>query len=178
THEDYTRGVTHVFASPSFEDAALQDSEQDSDLYGLTLRSLIGEEAVLTNKIYYRTSDKISSEGEAFPDLVPEGSPASSFPVRENIITIGEEETELGWRSDFETINRWGVFSAGTRGTQVEMDYDTVLDGNWNRFVYDDDDFRPDPAQRYIVLTPANINASMSQKELNYAGYVDQVFQR
>ena len=178
THEDYTRGVTHVFESPSFEDAALQDSEQDSDLYGLTLRSLVGEKAVWTNKVYYRTSDKISSEGEAFPDLVPEGSPASSFPVREDIITIGENETEIGWRSDFETVNQWGVFSAGTRITQVELDYDTVLDGDWNRFVYDADDFRPDPDQRFIVLTPANIDSSLNQKETNYAGYVDQVFQR
>ncbi|MDO8358470.1 MAG: carboxypeptidase-like regulatory domain-containing protein, partial [Devosia sp.] len=143
THEDYTRGVTHVFASPNFEDAALQNSEQDSDLYGLTLRSLIGEQAILTNKVYYRSSDKISSEGEAFPDLVPEGSPASSFPVREDIITIGEDEAELGWRSDFETVNQWGVFSAGIRITQIELDYDTVLDGDWIRFVYDDDDFRP-----------------------------------
>lgn len=178
THEDYTRGVTHVFASPNFEDAALQDSEQDSDLYGFTWQSLIGENAVWTNKVYYRTSDKISSEGEAFPDLVPEGSPASSFPVRENIITIGEDETEIGWRSDFETVNQWGVFSAGIRATQIELDYNTVLDGEWTRFVYDQDDFRPDPDQRFIVLTPANINASLNQKETSYAGYIDQVFER
>lgn len=178
THEDYTRGVTHVFESPNFEDAALQDSEQDSDLYGLTLRSLIGEEAVWTNKIYYRTSDKISSEGEAFPDLVPEGSPASSFPVRENIITIGEDETELGWRSDFETVNQWGVFSAGVRVTQIELDYNTVLDGDWIRFTYDEDDFRQDPDQRYIVLTPADTNSSLNQRETSYAGYVEQVFKR
>lgn len=177
THEDYTRGVTHVFESPNFEDAALQDSEQDSDLYGLTLRSLIGEDAVLTNKVYYRKSDKISSEGEAFPDQVPEGSPASSFPVRENIITIGEGETETGWRSDFETVNKWGLFSAGVRLTQIELDYNTVLDGDWNRFVYDSDDFRPDPEQRYIVLTPENINSSVNRKETSYAGYVDQVFE-
>lgn len=178
THEDYTRGVTHVFASPNFEDAALQDSEQDSDLYGLTLRSLVGQDAVWTNKLYYRASDKISSEGEAFPDLVPEGSPASSFPVREDIITIGEEETELGWRSDFRTVNQWGVFSAGMRLTQLELDYNTVLDGDWNRFVYDDDDFRADPDQRYIVLAPENLNSSLRQKEMNYAGYLDQVFER
>ncbi len=177
THEDYTRDVTHVFESPNFEDAALQDSEQDSDLYGLTLRSLIGEKAVWTNKVYYRSSDKISSEGEAFPDLVPAGSPASSFPVREDIITIGEDETEIGWRSDFETVNQWGVFSAGVRITQIELDYNTVLDGDWNRFIYDDDDFRPDPEQRFIVLTPENINSSISQKETGYAGYVDQVFE-
>lgn len=177
TREDYVRGVTHVFASPNFEDAALQNSEQDSDLYGLTLRSLIGEKSVWTNKIYYRTSDKMSSEGEAFPDLVPAGSPASSFPVRENIITIGEDEKEIGWRSDFETLNQWGVFSAGVRVTQLELNFDTVLDGDWTQFIYDNDDFRADPEQRFIVLTPGNINSSISQKEISYAGYVDQVFE-
>ncbi|WP_339897896.1 TonB-dependent receptor [uncultured Gilvimarinus sp.] len=178
THEDYTRGVNNVFASPNFEDTALQDSEQDSDLYGLTLQSLIGDQSVWTNKIYYRKSDKVSSEGEAYPDLVPEGSPASSFPVREDIITVGEKETEIGWRSGFETVNRWGVFSSGVRVTQIELDYSTVLDGDWNRFVYDQDDFRPDPNQFYIVLTPESINSSLNQKETSYAGFIDQVFER
>ncbi|MDZ7922893.1 MAG: TonB-dependent receptor [Marinagarivorans sp.] len=178
THEDYTRGVTHVAASPNFEDVALQDSEQDSDLYGVTLRSLIGEKAVWTNKLYHRTSDKISSEGEAFPDLAPAGAPASSYLVREGIITIGEDETESGLRSDFETVNPWGVFSAGVQVTQIELNYDTVLNDDWNRFIYDSDDFREDPDQKYIVLTPENINSSISQKETSYAGYVDQVFER
>ncbi|MCC5879637.1 MAG: TonB-dependent receptor [Idiomarina sp.] len=178
TQEDYTRGVTHVAESPNFEDVSLQDAEQDSNLYGLTLRSWIGDAATLTNRFYYRSSDKVSSEGEAFPDLVPEGSPPSSFPVRENIITIREGETESGWRSDFETINQWGVFKAGLRLTQLELDYDTVLDGDWIRFVYDDEDFRPDPEQKYIVLTPENINSSFNQKETNYVGYVEQIFER
>ncbi|MDG1732504.1 MAG: TonB-dependent receptor [Thalassotalea sp.] len=177
THEDYVRDVTHVFASPNFEDVALQNAEQDSDLYGLTLRSFVGEVAVWTNKIYYRESDKISSEGEAFPDLVPEGTPASGFPVREDIITISEYEQEIGWRSDYETENKWGMFSAGVRVTQIELDYSTVLDGDWNRYVYDTDDFRPDPAQRFIVLTPENIDSSIQQKETSYASYVDQVFE-
>lgn len=177
THEDYTRGVKHVFASPNFEDVALQDTEQDSDLYGLTLRSLIGDNGVWINKLYYRNSDKLSSEGEAFPDLVPEGSPASDYPVRENIITIGENEKEIGWRSDFETANQWGMFSAGARVTQIELDYITVLDGDWNRFVYDEDDFSPKPEQYYIVLTPQNINSAIRQKETSYAAYVDQTFE-
>lgn len=178
TYEKYKRGVTHVNASPNFEDAALLDLEQDSDLYGLTLRSLIGDNGVWTNKAYYRRSDKLSSEGEAFPDLVPAGSPASSFPVREDIITIGEDETEIGWRSDFETVNQWGVFSSGLQVTQIELDYFTVLNGNWNQYFYDTDDFRPDPNQRFIVLRQEDINSSLGQKETNYAGYVDQVFQQ
>lgn len=176
TYEDYLRDVDNVFASPNFEDAALLDFKQDSDLYGVTLRSLLGETAVWTNKLYYRQSDKLSSEGEAFPDLVPAGSPASSFPVREDIITIAEAETEAGWRSDFNTENQWGIFSSGVQLTQIELDYSTVLAGNWQRFSYDHNDFRPDPAQRFIVLTPGNINSAIRQKETNYAGYVDQVF--
>ena len=178
TFEDYIRGVTHVFASPDFQDAALQDFKQDSDLYGMTLRSLIGEQAVWTNKVYYRKSDKVSAEGEAFPDLVPPGSPASSFPVRENIITIGENEKETGWRSDFETPNQWGVLTTGIQATQIELDYDTVLAGDWNRFIYDSNDFRPNPDQRFIVLTPSNTNSSLNRKETNYAGYLNQVFKR
>lgn len=178
TYEDFTRGVTHVYASPDFQDAALQDVKQDSDLYGFTLRSLVGENAVWTNKIYYRKSDKISSEGEAFPDLVPPGSPASSFPVREDILTVGENEKEIGWRSNLETLNRWGVFTTGIQATQIELDYDTVLDGDWNQFIYDRNDFRPDPDQRFIVLTPAGINSSLLEKETSYAGYINQVFER
>ncbi|HEA15260.1 MAG TPA: TonB-dependent receptor [Pseudoalteromonas prydzensis] len=177
THEDYTRGVKHVAESPNFEDTALQDSEQDSDLYGLTWRTLLGETAVWTNKFYYRNSDKVSSEGEAYPDLVPAGTAASDYPVREDIITITEGETELGWRSDFETVNQWGLFSAGVRVTQIELDYSTVLDGDWNRYVYDEDDFRPDPEQYFIVLTPESIDSTMNQKETSYVGYVDQIFE-
>ena len=178
TRETYTRDVTHVFESPDFEDASLFDFSQDSDLYGLTLRSLIGEDAVWTNKVYRRASHKVSSEGEAYPDLVPPGSPASSFPVREDILTVTEDETETGWRSDFAAVNRWGAFNAGVQLTQIELDYSTVLDGDWIRYVYDADDFRPDPRQRFIVLTPANIDASMRRKETSYAAYVDQGFKR
>ncbi|MCH6483825.1 hypothetical protein MMG85_09640, partial [Pseudoxanthomonas sp. LH2527] len=176
TRETYTRDVTHVFESPNFEDASLLDFRQDSDLYGLTLRSLIGQDAVWTNKVYHRASNKISSEGEAFPDLVPPGSPASSFPVREDIITVTEDETEIGWRSNFATVNRWGAFNAGVQLTQIDLDYRTVLDGDWIRYVYDGNDVRPDPGQRFIVLTPENINASLSRKTTSYAGYVDQIF--
>ena len=177
THEDYTRAVTHVAASPNFEDTSLQDSEQDSDLYGLTLRSLIGDKAVWANKIYYRKSDKLSSEGEAFPELVTEGSPATSYPVREDIIRVAEGETEIGWRSDLETKNRWGVFSAGARVTQIELNYNTALDGDWNQYVYDQNDFRPSTDQKFIVLRPEEIDSVFKQKEASYAAYAEQLFE-
>ena len=60
TYEDYERNVSHVFASPNFEDVALLNFKQDSDLYGLTLQSLIGDNAVWTNRVsdQYRPSSQ------------------------------------------------------------------------------------------------------------------------
>lgn len=75
-------------------------------------------------------------------------------------------------------MNQWGLFSAGVRLTQIELDYNTSLEGDWIRYVYDDDDFRPDPDQKYIVLTPENINSSLRQTETNYGGYIEQVFEQ
>ncbi|MEY3823332.1 MAG: hypothetical protein RL628_1440, partial [Actinomycetota bacterium] len=48
----------------------------------------------------FRESDKRSAEGEAYPDLVPIGTPAAQVPVRERLLTVTEKESELGWRSD------------------------------------------------------------------------------
>src|SRR5690606_17558958 len=70
------------------------------------------------------------------------------------------------------------AFDAGVQVTQIDLDYSTVLDGDWIRYVYDADDFRPDPGQRYIVLTPENIDSSLRRKATNYAAYVDQGFKR
>ena len=175
TREDYIRDVTHVFASPNFEDAALLDFKQDSDLYGLTLRPLVRDEAVWTNKIYYRKSDKISSEGEAFPDLVPAGSPASSFPVREDIITIGEGEGKAAFAAILPQEINGVTLVPGFKSPK--LNWTTIFSwlDDWNRFIYDIDDYRADPEQYFIVLTPENMNSAIKQKATNIAGYVDQV---
>ncbi|MEM8817741.1 MAG: carboxypeptidase regulatory-like domain-containing protein, partial [Pseudomonadota bacterium] len=162
--EDYTRDIDNVLASPDFEDVALLDAEQDLGLLGLTWRRLVGDSGTWTNRLYLRDSDKTSSEGEAFPDLVPEGTPADQVPVDENLITIREQETEIGWRSDFEMQNRFGPASFGLRVVQTDVDYSTVLRQDWTRYVYESDDPRP-PGQNFIVLTPENVNSEFQAGE-------------
>ena len=70
------------------------------------------------------------------------------------------------------------VSIVGDIAPNLDLDYSAVLDGDWIRYVYDADDFRPDPGQRYIVLTPENIDSSLRRKATNYAAYVDQGFKR
>ena len=148
TPETYERGVENVLASDNLQERELIDTEQDSSLLGVTWTRLIGDGLRLENRLYYRQSDKTSREGEAFPFTNPEILPAANVPVRENILTLDEGETEIGWRTDLSASNRFGDYKAGLRLVSLDLDFATTLDGDWIRYVYDADDFRPDPNQR------------------------------
>lgn len=174
--EEFSRDIDNVLASPDFEDVALVNAEQDLGLLGLSWKRLVGNSGEWVNRVYYRGSDKTSSEGEAFPDLVPEDTPAADIPVNERLITITEDEKELGWRSDFTTQNRWGTGGAGLRITQIDADYETLLREDWIRYVYRSSDPRP-PGQDFIVLTPDNVNSRFQAREISYAAYGEQVFE-
>ncbi len=174
--EEYTRDIENVLESPDFEDVSLIDTDQDLYLTGLTWRHLVGETGEWTNRLYFRANDKITSEGEAYPDLVPEGTPAEDVPVRERLMTVTEEETEIGWHSDYVTRNRFGQGSAGLRAWQTDVDYSTFLREDWDRFVYRTTDPRP-PGQQYITLTPDDIDSVYEAKETSYAAYGEQVFE-
>jgi len=174
--EEYSRDIDNVLASPDFEDTSLLDSEQDLSLVGLSWRRLVGDTGEWVNRFYYRSSDKLSSEGEAFPDLVPPGTAAGDIPVNERIITVEEDEREFGWRSDYSAQNRWGTVSAGLRLLQTDLDFATVLREDWIRFVYESDDPRP-PGQDYILLTPANVDSAFDASETSWAAFAEQVFE-
>ncbi len=174
--EEYTRNIGNVLESPNFEDVSLIDTEQDLYLAGLTWRRLLGDSGEWTNRLYVRANDKTSSEGEAYPDLVPEGTPASDVPLRERLLTATEKETEIGWHSDYVTRNRYGQGLAGLRVWQTDVEYSTALREDWDRFVYRSTDPRP-PGQQFITLTPADLDSVYEAKKTSYAAYAEQVFE-
>ena len=175
--EDYVRDVENAIASENFEDVSLIDSSQDVLLLGATWRRLFGDSGKWTNRIYYRSSDKTSSEGEAFPDLVPPDTAAGDVPVREDILSIDEKETEIGWRSDVSLLNRFGSFSAGLQVSDASLEYETALAGPWDRFIYRSEDPRP-PGQNYITLLPGDINSRLDRGELSWAAYAEQALEQ
>ncbi len=175
--EDYVRDVDNAVKSENFEDVSLIDSSQDAVLLGATWRRLFGDNGEWVNRVYFSSSDKTSSEGEAFPDLAPPGTPAQNVPVRQDILSIDEKETEIGWRSDVSLLNRFGSLSAGLRVSDVSLDYENVLAGPWDRFDYRSEDPRP-PGQDYITLLPEDIDSSLDRSELSWAAYAEQVFEQ
>ena len=177
--EEYTRDVENILAGEEEEegidDVSLIDVDQDLALFGATWNRLFGRDGKWSNRVYYREKDKVSSEGEAYPDLVPPGTPAELIPVREELLTIREAETEIGWRSDISVGNRLGLFTAGLHLTSNDLDYSTELREDWIRYVFESDDPRP-PGANYIVWQPDEINSIYSASETNYSLYGEQVF--
>ncbi len=177
--EEYTRDINHILASTKegeeIEDVTLQNEDQDLALIGGTWRRRFGSDGEWTNRLYYRESDRVSTEGEAFPDLVPADTPADQVPVREKLLTVKEKESEFGWRSDVSFGNGLGIFRAGLHLTSNDLDYSTDLREDWIRYIYESDDPRPANAN-YIVLQPSEINSIYSASETNYAVYGEQLF--
>ena len=177
--EEYTRNTRHIIApleeNEDIEDVTLQNEDQDLALIGATWRRRFGDDGEWTNRLYYRESDRVSTEGEAFPDLVPPETPADQVPVRERLLTVKEKEAEFGWRSDVSFGNGLGIFRAGLHLTSNDLDYSTQLREDWIRYIYESDDPRP-PGANYIVLQPEEIDSIYSASETNYAVYGEQLF--
>ena len=172
--EDYYRSVKHALQSENFEDVSLINARQDSNLLGLTWRWSPGAVAQIRNTIYFSNSKKTSSQGESFPDLAGPDPTAENTPVRPDILRLAEEQREIGWRGDFSTVLKsGGIVSLGARASNIDLEFDRRLAGDWVRYVYDSSDDRPNPAQQFLVLTPAGVNSTLDAKTTRYAVYAD-----
>ncbi len=174
SRENYQRDVANVLASENFQDTSLSSNTQDSSLLGLTWEWLPRENARLRQALYARDSDKESRLGEAFPDLAPIGAGVAQIPVRDNILTLTEREKEFGWRIDYSDVLTSGhSYTAGARVARQELDFATRLAGDWIRYVYDRDDFRPNSTQQYLLLTPRRVDANVRRRAIDSAAYAD-----
>lgn len=180
--EEYQRNVENVLASDDEEEAGdfgsveLVDTERDNSLLSLTWERLVGEDAELSNQIYFRDYQETSIIGEAYPDLVPLDTAADDVPQRENILLSDREESELGLQTDFKMGNSLGRFSSGFRVTQIDLAFALTLNENWIRYTYDQNDYRANENQQYRLLTPDAVNNRYEDKGTNYTAYLDQEF--
>ena len=179
--EEYQRTLNNVLASDedepgNYEDIELVDSETDNSLLALTWKRLIGNDGELSNQLYLRDYDERSRSGESYPDLVGLDAPIDTIAVRPNILTSNAKEKEVGLQSDIALNNAIGRFSGGLRITQIDLAFSLALDDDWIRYSFDQNDFRANPEQKYVVLTPDAVNNRYAQTETNYAVYANQEF--
>ena len=180
--EEFSRDIDNVLASDEdgtgdFDDADLVEAEADNLLLALSWSRLIGEASTWDNRIYLRQFDESVVTGEALLDAVGINTPASSIPVRDSILSSTREEGEFGWRSDYNRDNLLGTFQAGVLLRHIDLSFSLALDDDFIVHIFDQDDFRPDPTQNFIVLTPDTINNRFETEYTSFSAYTDQTFE-
>ncbi|MBU2884612.1 TonB-dependent receptor [Gilvimarinus agarilyticus] len=179
--ERYSRDMDNVLASDNdtpgvYDNVGLVEQASDNTLLVATYQQLLGQNASLQHKLYYRHYGEDTQTGEAYPEQVATDTPAQLIPRRQPIISAHQDDSEIGWRLDFSDNNALGRLSAGTRLSQSDLTLQRAIDGPWNRYEYQASSFRPNPEQRYVVLTPAAVNTDYRARALQYAAYIDQEF--
>lgn len=176
TPESYKRTATNVLASENFKDTTIASNSQDAGLLGVTLENLVGATGRLSNILYVRRADDNSRQGEAFPERSPEPVAVDNLVIEDDILQLDENETEAGWRMDYQQLNHWGEFHGGVRLSLLDMDYSRTVARDYPLFIYDQNDYRPAPDQNYVLLTPGQYNSALNENTFRAAIYADQVF--
>lgn len=181
--ESFERDISNVLASDDedpgdFGSVLLNSSERDNNLLAMRLEAWLSEDLRWTNRVYATQLDQRSRTGEAYPDLAgPDPAPAAVL-QRPDILRSRQAVDEWGWRSDFERIQSTSRAHWGLRLVYQQTDLELSLQDNWIRYVYNRSDFRPEPDQRFIELTPALINNRSRSSHWLATGFAEYTWSR
>lgn len=181
--EQFARDIDNVLASAEdspgdFGNVLLNRSERDNNLLALRLRSWLSADLSWTNRLYATQLDQRSQIGEAYPDLVAPDTPAAQVPQRPDILRSRQQVQEWGWRSDLIRVQPNQRSHWGLRLVRRSFDLSLDLQDDWIRYVYNQSDFRPDPQQRFIELTPALVNNRSRSNDWLATGFGEQTWTR
>ncbi|NBB30981.1 TonB-dependent receptor [Cellulophaga sp. BC115SP] len=142
-------------------------------MIGLNLRTLVSSTSYWKNVLYFRASNTDNKFGRFTPSLNNEGmiiDPKSGYYVS-NLRNIINNQQEIGYRSIYTKKYKKASFTVGVDAMLVDLEYRRILSNTDTMFVYRSNDVRPNPAQRYQIITPDSFNANFENSAINGAAY-------
>jgi len=173
TPENFDREVEDVFESEDFASNDIASLDEDKSLLGMNWRWLTGKSSYLQSSLYYRNSDRKGSLGRAYPIFTNGNDPQSENDFNSRIIQAETlTESEFGSRTLFNYVfNNGSSIVTGFEASNNSFDLDVQQFGLDTLYVYDQNDFRPDPSQKYIVTTPENVNVNLDESRSFFSGF-------
>lgn len=180
--ETYKRTVKNVLESKNLNDDNnsnfIGQSKVSKAVVGLNLRTLTGKSSYLKNILYYRMMDVNNDLGYTNPVIEPDGDivPTDKINFEQDLRKIENEQQEVGYRSIFTQRGKHITFTAGADVARVNIDYSRKLKHTDTLYSFLPTDYRPNPAQYYLILTPDRFNAAFEDAAWNVSGYLDLSF--
>ncbi len=177
--EFFERTIDNVYEIDDQKyDNQLARSSDTKSLLGLNWRTLTGTSSVLENAVYYRgnTADFRRSNSYVYPynGIVPKKEDAH---VRDDYYKYTSDEDEIGIRSQFTyTPTSVSSIAVGIQANNTAFSYSAKQIMAETLFVYDRNDFRPNPAEKFIILDPAFINSTLSTSKSTGAAFAEYTY--
>ena len=173
--EKFNQETEHVFKSDDFAARDLVDFDESKSLLGLNWRYLAGTSSVLQTNVYARRTDRRARLGAAdpIPGIAADVRSVDDFTLRQR---IGEDldEIEVGTRSTFtHAMGQGNQLSFGIEGSRSRYDRTILQNGQDTLYVFDSDDFRVSPDQRFIVTTPEQIDSRFDGTRSLFATFAE-----
>ena len=172
--EKFDRTTTDVFESDNFASIDLTDLDEGKTLIGLNWRILTGKSSFMKNSFYYRGNNRLVTIGRANP-IINGTLPQSEKDIHKKY-TVRQDysEIEFGIKNDFTFApNSQSTIIAGVEISHTNYDYKRTQFGLDTLYVFDQDDFRPDPSQKFIVSSPDFVNFEFDESKINLASYAE-----
>ena len=172
--EKFNKETEHVFNSEDRASSDIVDFDESKSLMGLNWRFLTGTASVLQTSVYGRRTDRRARLARAEPSgALSDVSSVSDLTVRQR---IGEDldEVEIGTRSTFTYArSQQSQFLLGLEGSRRRYDRTVVQDGLDTLYVFDRNDFRTSPQQRFIVTTPEQSNSRYDDTRVQLSTFAE-----
>jgi hypothetical protein len=177
--ESYERSTKHVLNSQNFTDDFRGTFDEELALLGLNWRFLTGQNSYWQNTFFFGNRDSKGTVGQAIPIFTDGQPPQSENDFRaKSIFAINENQAEVGTRSIFTYLpSAASALILGFELSRKDFDYAITQNGLDTLYVFDPDDFRPDPDQKYIVRDPDQVNIVLNDAKVFAASFANYSFQ-
>ncbi len=176
--ETYDKTIDDVVESDKVEDISIVKTINNKALIGLNLRTLTSKNSFVKHILYYRNLTSNNAIGASFPNANTGGSfiTKNNIAYENNLKTIKNNQTEIGYRSIFTQRFENSTLTAGIDLANIRIDYARNLRHSDTLYSFTSQDERPTVSQYYVVLEPQYFNASFKNNAYNASAYLDYSF--
>lgn len=180
--ETFKRTIKNVMESDNLNDDNnsnfIGKSVVNKAVTGLNLRTLTGKNSYWKNVLYYRMLDVKNDLGYINPTIDADGNiiPAGKAFYEQDLRKINNEQHEVGYRSIFTKRGKHVLFTGGADVARIDINYNRKLKHTDTLYSFLPGDYRPEPTNYYLILTPAMFNSASKEAAWNVSGYLDLSF--
>lgn len=171
--DGFNRTLSHVFESDNLYGNDVGKVRETKVLAGINWRYLTGPKSFLQTSAYFSRIHNPLHFGRAYTDTIDGVVPTrDNIRIRPDIYNEDARETQFGIKSEFTALlSPILTFRTGVEVNRFVLDYTFTQNGLDTTFVFDQNDYRPDPNRYFLVRDPLNTNSSVETTRHTYAGY-------